>query len=100
RPPSGNRRENRAAPPPPVHPVAGPGPAAELLPVIRENRQRPARGPQLAQVRGDRRGRLEGDEIAQSPVDGKQGDPLAVALGPEGGVRLHALEAARATQSV
>src|SRR2546425_705180 len=87
-------RENRRDPPPPVHPVAGPGPAAELFPVVRENRQRPARGPQFAQVRGDRRGRLEGDEIAQSLVDGKQGNPLAVALGPEGSVQLVALEVA------
>src|SRR3989475_485206 len=87
-------RETRRAPPPPVHPVAGPGPAADLFPVVRENRQRPARGPQFPQVRGDRRGRLEGDEIAQSLVDGKQGNPLAVALGPVGSVQLVALEAA------
>src|SRR2546422_10064420 len=64
-----------------VHPVFGPGPAAELLAVIHEHGERTARLPQLTEVGADLRRRPEGNEIAEPLVDRKQPDALAAALG-------------------
>src|SRR2546429_634404 len=49
--------------------------------------------PQVAQVGGGAWGRLEGDQVAQPLVDGKQRDALSVTLGPERGVQPLTLEA-------
>src|SRR2546427_11733276 len=63
-----------------VHPVFGPGPAAELLAVIHEHGEGTARLPQLTEVGADLRRRPEGNEIAEPLIDRKQPDALAAAL--------------------
>src|SRR5260370_1172507 len=77
-----------------VHPILGSRPAAELLPIVHEHGERSARGPEVAQVRGDRGGRFEGDEIAEALIDGEQGDSPAPAFSPERRVQLVPLEPA------
>src|SRR2546422_859329 len=77
-----------------VPPLRGPGPPADLPPAVHEQGERTARLPQLAEIRGDLRRRPEGNEIAESLVDGKQRDALAAALGQKRRVQPVPLESA------
>ena len=64
-----------------INPLFGPGPDAELFPVVKvDGKFSPAEG-HLVQVLGQALYRPEGDGVAQGLVNGKDGKPLALGLG-------------------